>query len=372
MKKTFFILGGYGNTGRLIAELLLVETKVQLVLAGRNLKKAQAQTQLFNRKFQGNRVSAWQVNAADFNSLKNAFALVDFVIVASSTTAYVENVAKAALATGIDYLDTQISTIDKIKTLRSLQGDITQAGCCFITDGGFHPGIPAMLIRYAIPYFDRIDTANVASIMQLNWKKLSFSEATLTEFVKELNNYQPFVWQEKWVKRGWDGYKKFNFGTVFGKRDCVPMFMEELRTLPNTIPSLKKMGFFMAGFNKFTDYVVMPTTLTLLNLSSNTAKPLGKLFRWSVNTFSKPPYGLVIMLEASGFKDGKPLNLQIKLLHDDPYFLTAVPVVACLLQYIDGDINKPGLWYQANVVNPKRMLSDIEGLGIMVEIKEKL
>ncbi|NJO16854.1 MAG: hypothetical protein HC877_14250 [Thioploca sp.] len=34
MNKTFLILGGYGNAGRLIAELLLQETPIQLVLAG--------------------------------------------------------------------------------------------------------------------------------------------------------------------------------------------------------------------------------------------------------------------------------------------------------------------------------------------------
>lgn len=35
MNKTFLILGGYGNTGKIIAELLLKETNLNLILAGR-------------------------------------------------------------------------------------------------------------------------------------------------------------------------------------------------------------------------------------------------------------------------------------------------------------------------------------------------
>ena len=38
-QKTFLILGGYGTTGILIAELLLKETDVRLILTGRNLEK---------------------------------------------------------------------------------------------------------------------------------------------------------------------------------------------------------------------------------------------------------------------------------------------------------------------------------------------
>jgi hypothetical protein len=63
-----------------------------------NLSSAKS-TDEFNQKFNGNRVSALRVD-----------------VVASSTTDYVENVAKAA---GIDYLDTQMSTLDKTKTLET-------------------------------------------------------------------------------------------------------------------------------------------------------------------------------------------------------------------------------------------------------------
>jgi saccharopine dehydrogenase (NAD+, L-lysine-forming) len=49
--------------------------------------------------------------------------------------------------------------------------------------------------------------------------------------------------------------------------------------------------------------------------------------------------------------------------------LTAIPVIACLLQYLDGSLRKPGLWTQANIVEPNRLMTDMERLGVDVRIE---
>jgi len=67
-------------------------------------------------------------------------------------------------------------------------------------------------------------------------------------------------------------------------------------------------------------------------------------------------------------KEGTNKTLKIQLSHPDGYVLTAVPSVACLLQYLDGTIKKPGLWLQANLVEPTRLLQDIPKMGVTVEI----
>ncbi len=368
--KTFLILGGYGNAGRLIAELLLSETDLKIVLAGRSQEKANKYASMLNDKFPGSRVSAIKLDAANSASLTHAFRQVDFVVVASSTIDYVQNIATAAIEAKIDYLDTQLSTITKSNALQSLRNRMEQTGCCFITDGGFHPGVPGALVRYADSFFDQVDEAIVASLIKVNWAALSFSESTALEMVEEFKNYRPVAFQNgQWKPDGWKDYKTFDFGPLFGKKYCVPMMMEEMRELPEKITSLKQTGFFVVGFNWLTDYFIIPLMMTALKIAPTAAiKPSAKLFAWSLKKFSKPPFRTILLLEASGMKNKHTKKMRITLSHEDGYFLTAVPVVACLLQYLSQSHRKSGLWFQANFVEPNKFFEDIKRLGINFNI----
>jgi len=371
MNKTVLILGGYGNTGRLLAEWLLLTTEVNLIIAGRSEIKAKTLAGDLQPRFPGKKVTGIHLDAANFNELLLAFQRVNLVIVASSTTALVENVAKAALQARIDYFDMQLSSPYKINRLRQLENEIIAAGCCFITDGGFHPGVPAALIRYAATQFESLIQANVASVIQVNWAALSFAEETKIEFIRELQEYQLLVWQQgQWRELSWyHAVKEFDFGQLLGKRACVPFFLEELKCLPEQFPALQDSGFFIAGFHWWIDYVIMPLSFFLLKLSPKLAKPLSQLFWWNLAKTGHPPFGTSLLLEATGLNQGQSQTLRVQLFHEDAYQMTAIPVIACLLQYLDGTIRKPGLWWQGNLVAPTRMLRDLEKLGITVEVK---
>jgi len=99
--------------------------------------------------------------------------------------------------------------------------------------------------------------------------------------------------------------------------------------------------------------------------------PLSRLFAWSLRWASKPPFATALQLEAEGEgKGGEPRRLRLRLAHADGYEVTAIPVVACLLQWLDGGARKPGLATMANIVEPSRFLGDLERLGVRVECEE--
>ena len=373
--KTLLVLGGYGGVGKSLARLLLQETDVNLVLAGRTIGKARVTAAQFNSIVEGNRVTGMYCDASDAASLKRALKGVDFVVVASSTARYAEAVARVVLEAGIDYLDLQYST-RKIAALKKLTPEIEKAGRCFITDGGFHPGLPAALVRYVAQYFDRLEKANAGSVIKLNWARLTVADSTLYEFLEELSNFEPLVFKEgQWKKArmlGMMDYISMDFGREFGKQYCVPMLLEEMRSIPDMYPSLSETGFFVGGFNWFVDWLVLPVaTIALRIWPQRTVKPIGKVMNWGLNTFSKPPYGTLLKLEAHGEKNGEAKAMDVTIYHKDSYMLTAIPVVACLLQYLDGSIKKPGLWTQANVVEPNRFMMDMEQMGVDVQIQDK-
>jgi saccharopine dehydrogenase (NAD+, L-lysine-forming) len=148
------------------------------------------------------------------------------------------------------------------------------------------------------------------------------------------------------------------------------MYLEEMKSLPAIFPSLKETGFYVAGFNWFVDYVGIPLVMIGLTISEKLTKPLSKFFEWGLKTFSKKPYGTMLLLESTGLKNKRPTSIRITLSHKDAYLLTAIPVVACLLQYLELGNRKPGLWFQAHFVEPEKFIKDIQRLGIQLSIEE--
>lgn len=369
--RTLLILGGYGITGSLIARLLLQECDARLVLAGRSVAKAAARAAELNRQFPGERVRGCYANAADEASLRQAYRGANMVVAASSTSQYAAQVAGTALELGLDYLDVQYST-QKIATLKALAEPIKQADLCFVTDGGFHPGLPAALIAHAAQYFDEIHTANVGSVIQINWRGLPITDTTVSEMIEEFQDYQSLTYQDGcWKPANWwslSSLKYMDFGREFGRRYGMPMFLEELRCLPELFPTLKAAGFYVGSFNWFVDWILFPLLMILIKLApSRGIRPAGRLMLWGLRTFTKPPYGTLLKVEAQGEKDGKNHTAQVSLYHPDGYWFTAIPAVACLLQVLDGTGRKPGLWCQANLVEPKRLMADLQRMGIEIQ-----
>jgi saccharopine dehydrogenase (NAD+, L-lysine-forming) len=371
---TILILGGYGQAGRLLAHYLLDETDCRLILAGRRPERGVPLAAALNARAGAERVSVAAADAADADGLACALAGVDLVLVASSTAAHCATVARAALAAGCDYLDIQYARA-KVARLQQLAPEITRAGRCFITDGGFHPGLPAALVRYAAARFDRLERANVGSVIAVNWAALDLGPETKAEFVAEFMEFDSRVYRDsRWQKLGLMSMMKpltIAFGPPFGRRACIAMTLGEMDALPEMLPSLRETGFFVGGFNPISDWLVSPLVMVGLRLAPRRLlRPLARLQFWSMARFARPPYGVVLQLEAAGMRDGAPHTLTLRLSHDDAYALTAIPVVACVRQWLAG-ARRPGLWFQGQYVEPEALMRDMARMGVTITTQER-
>jgi saccharopine dehydrogenase (NAD+, L-lysine-forming) len=112
-----------------------------------------------------------------------------------------------------------------------------------------------------------------------------------------------------------------------------------------------------------TGYIIMTITWIWLKIMPHAVRPIGKFLWWGMGTFHKPPYQVELQVQASGLKDGRRTKIQACITHPDGYELTAIPVVAALLQYLDGSARKPGLWMMGHLVEPVRLMKDMERIG---------
>jgi saccharopine dehydrogenase (NAD+, L-lysine-forming) len=209
---------------------------------------------------------------------------------------------------------------------------------------------------------DCIQSAQTAGY--LNVGNLPYTEA-VDELMEGFVNYQAQVYRNgAWTSpKSWD-MRKFDFGEGIGVKTCYSMFFEELRCLPEMYPTLKDTGFYISGSNPLADLLITPVVMLGLRLAPKRGiRPLGKLMWWAMNR-SKPPYRVVLKVEATGQLDGRRARVEASVEHEDGYELTAIPVVALLMQY--DRIRKPGLHLMGHLAEPDRLLGAMQAMGVRV------
>jgi saccharopine dehydrogenase (NAD+, L-lysine-forming) len=193
---------------------------------------------------------------------------------------------------------------------------------------------------------------------------LPYTEA-VDELMEAFKDFQAQVYKDgAWTRpSSWD-VRAFDFGGDIGKRNCYSMFFEELRALPAMFPELKDAGFYISGSNWLADLVMTPLVFVGLKVAPRRGvRPLGRLMWWAMGR-SGPPYLVSLMVEARGRSNGRPVTVQARLSHPDGYELTAIPVVAYLLQYLDGSARCPGLHLMGHIADPDRLFNDMQRMGV--------
>lgn len=348
----------------MLCRYLLKETNVNIIVAGRRLEKAEEFANKLNQEFLPNRISARYVNASNLESLRKAFYDIDFVLVAATTTKWAKQIAETALKANIDYMDIYFQQ-DVYPVLEIMKQRIKNSRSCFITQAGFHPGLPAAYIRKGAQYFDRYNRANVAFAMNLKIDKVD----SIYEIIDAFADYKPKFFQDGIWKIG--TYKdalKIDLGQLFGVKRCFPMDMKEIEPLPEMF-GLQEVGVFTTGFNWFVDWFVFPLIMLSQKIKKGFLRDFwAGILTFGINQFSPKEEGVVFILEAEGEKDNKPQKLRIFSEHNSSYEFTVISVLACLNQYLDGAIRQPGLWMMGHIVTPDRLFDDMEKMGVRHEI----
>lgn len=360
MAVKFLILGGTGRCGRLIARHLLERSDACVTIASRRLEKAEAFAEDLARHWPG-RVFAAQAQPGDDAALVAALTGHNMVVLAAPTPGLAGKVARTALAAGVDYLDTPFSA-RKLAVLKAMAGEIEAAGRCFITEAGLHPGLPSALVRYAAAHLDRLETAAVGSYLGLNQIQ-PYTDA-VDEIVEIIRTYRAQIYDDgQWSDPGTFQMKRIEFGGDIGSHECYPVLMEELRALPQMQPTVTGLAFYFSQSHWVTDRIVSPLAMAMLKFVPGARRTAGRFLWWGMMRFRKAPYRTEMVVRASGKQAGQDTTFEAAVSHRDIYELTAMAVTAALLQYMEGMARRPGLSLMGQIVEPRRLFTDMKRMG---------
>ena len=363
---SILLLGGYGAVGKVLARLILQETQVDLIIAGRRLARAQDFVHQLQQEFPPHRVTARYADAADRDSLLTAFQQVHLVIVLTTTPHLIAQIGQAALTAGCDYVDILVSS-STYTDLLPLTTALHEQNRIFITQGGFHPGLPAALVRYGAQFFDRYDRAIIAMAMNARFEQ----PGQAAEIIPMVTNFSADICQKgAWRKSTFRDAITMDMGPRFGKTQLFPMQMEEIKQVQKMY-HLQDTGVYVSGFNWLVDYLVFPLIWLTQKIKSGLAVGLmQRLFTWGVNTFSSSRQGVVMLNDAAGLKDERKKQMRIMVEHDDAYLFTAIPVVACLKQYLAGTLPR-GLAMMGQILEVNKLFTAMAQMGIKISVEER-
>jgi saccharopine dehydrogenase (NAD+, L-lysine-forming) len=366
-RQTVLVLGGYGQTGRRVVTWLAGRNPdLRIVVAGRDGDRAARVATALDPTRSGRVVPAI-VDAGDPISVRAGLAGVDLLVNTASAPEHARSLIRAALEAGTDWCDTQVAR-PQSQVLRDESARIAAAGRCFVTQAGFHPGVPAALVRWAAAQVDVLTEAWTAGFIR---QRGGFPPSSaMGELFDEFRDYRAEVFSAgTWREVGWLGFGEMpmvDFAFGLGRARTYPYDLDELHALPDLMPGLRRLGFGVAGFDPVTDWVVTPAIVAGAHLSRRTYPGLARVLAWSTRTFGRPPFGVAVQCDAAGVRAGEPVALRVALGHQDAYELTAIPVVCMIEQLLDGSARSPGLHLMGQLVDPDRLLAECGAMGVNV------
>lgn len=364
------ILGGYGETGKRLAEMLASHTKAELIIAGRNSEKAAAISENINKQAGLSRSRPLVLDARDPEAVRSALMGIKLVVHAGPALGAepTSRLVEAVIDVGADWIDVQIDPV-QTAAVRALDEQARNRGVCVAVQSGFHPGLPAAMIRWAAKQVEELPTAEVFSFLNPD-KGLVITQG-VDELFDLFRNYrvrllEDGTWRDvsMWSMKA---IRTFTFEHGYGKVGCAAMALDELEDLPSLVPGLRKTGFFVGGSDAVTNWITTPLILAGLKLlPSVKSSTWAKLWVGSMKLFGHPPYGTALQLAGVGKTEGREVPVHLFIDHPDEYVLTAAPMCATILQMLDGSARPAGVHFAAHLPEPERMLDDMEALGLRI------
>ena len=365
--KRVLILGGYGNFGKRIAEGLANQSGLEIIIAGRNLRRAeQISRELAQGKFPMKITPApVDIQSPDFQETLIKLAPDLVIHTAGPFQGQDYTVPLACIAAGSHYLDL---ADDRrfVCDIATLHEQAMQNNVLIVSGASSVPGLSSAVIDLYRKEFTRLDVIDFCIVPGY---KAERGEATIQGILSYTGHPFRVYTNEEWKNAyGWLAPRKLNFGGAIGKRWLANVDIPDLELFPDRYQPVQSVRF-QAGLELAVLHwaMVMMALMARSGLVSNWANYIKPIFSLSqlFNSFGTDTGGMQILLRGIG-QDNRKKSVKWTLIARNgvgPYIPT-LSVIILARKLINEEIKYVGAMPCLGMYTLEEFDQVASGLGI--------
>jgi len=236
------VLGGYGNFGKRICESLAKQSGICLLIAGRNLDKADSLCKSLRANNSAVDIQPVVLDIFDPRFPEQLKAIQPFLVIHTSGPFQGQDyrVPIACIDAGAHYIDL---ADDRrfVCDIATLDAQAKSSNVLVVSGASSVPGLSSTVIDHFSKEFSRMDALDIA-IAPGN--RAERGEATVKAILSYTGHAISVFENNEWInKSGWMSPRKVDFGGVVGERWLANVDVPDLELFPARYTTIKSMHF---------------------------------------------------------------------------------------------------------------------------------
>ena len=364
------IIGGYGNFGKYIAGVLGKNPKVELVIAGRNINKADALAKTLKA------INPVKTCVCDiFSTIDETIKTIKpFIVIHTSgpfqSQSYI--VAKACLTHKCHYIDLADSR-SFVSGISQFNSEAQQNELFICSGASSVPGLSSAIIDSFLPRFSQLESIEYAiATAQLTNQGLATTEGVLSyagkPFTTQLEGKETrvFGWQDLRLKQFWRLSSRF-----LGNCDIpdLELFPQRYKTLKNIRfqagLELKTLQLILFFFSCLVRLKLLPS----LNKFAKAFLKISHLF----NKLGTNNTGFYMDLKGLDAQENR-LNIRFDIYaqHGDGLYIPCIPAIVLTEDLLDHQLQQRGAMPCMGLISLERYLGKLKELDLDISWQEEV
>lgn len=318
MKNKILIIGGYGKVGRIISEQLAVRFPHKVIVAGRNLKKAEALAKKLNHTV--------MPYALDINSLAEDSILANTKLVLMCINQKDTAFVALCIKNKVHYMDITAS-MDFITQVEALDEQAQQANTTVALSLGLAPGITNLLAQHAMNQLPKATLADIFILLGIGEKH---GDAAYRWTFDHIHSTYEIRDKEKTVRL--KSFSQPKTTHLLGKRTFYTFNFSDQHTLSKTL-NTSEIRTRMAFDSRFlTQLIAFSRKLGLTRIFTN-----AKIQNLFIALFKKLPWGSAVFAVKVTVENQDKQTYHCSLTGEDEGKITAYVAIEMALHILQNN-----------------------------------